>query len=110
MVMNLLTKSVLVGRDANCMMPQLSAKYYKTMYEDEVISNIREAISHKPDIKIWNMSIGTNLTADEQEFSDYAKELDSIQDEFDVLIVKSAGNCENLPVPVSRIAYTSRFS
>lgn len=80
------------------------SKYYKTMYEDEVISNIREAISHKPDIKIWNMSIGTNLTADEQEFSDYAKELDSIQDEFDVLIVKSAGNCENLPVPVSRIA------
>lgn len=69
------------------------SKYYKTMFEDEVIANIRDAVSHRPDIKIWNMSIGTEVTADEQEFSDYAKELDNIQDEFDVLIVKSAGNC-----------------
>ena len=80
------------------------SKYYKTMFEDEVIANIRNAISHRPDIKIWNMSIGTEITADEQEFSDYAKELDCIQDEFDVLIVKSAGNCPELPIPVSRIA------
>lgn len=80
------------------------SKYYKTMFEDEVIANIRDAISHRPDIKIWNMSIGTEITADEQEFSDYAKELDCIQDEFDVLIVKSAGNCPELPIPVSRIA------
>ncbi len=78
------------------------SKYYKSMYEDEVIENIRDAVSHRPDIKIWNMSIGTDQTADEQEFSDYAKELDSIQDEYDILIVKSAGNCEKLPV--SRIA------
>lgn len=80
------------------------SKYYKTMYEDEVIANIRDAVSHRPDIKIWNMSIGTEKTADEHEFSDYAKELDSIQDEFDILIVKSAGNCPELPIPVSRIA------
>lgn len=80
------------------------SKYYKTMFEDEVIANIRDAISHRPDIKIWNMSIGTEITADEQEFSDYAKELDCIQDEFDVLIVKSAGNCPELPIPVSCIA------
>lgn len=83
------------------------SKYYKTMFEDEVIANIRDAISHRPDIKIWNMSIGTEITADEQEFSDYAKELDCIQDEFDVLIVKSAGNCPELPIPVSRIPYCS---
>ena len=80
------------------------SKYYKLMYEDEVLENIRDAISHRPDIKIWNMSIGTDNTADDQEFSDYAKELDSIQDEFDVLIVKSAGNCQGLSSPVSRIA------
>lgn len=80
------------------------SKYYKTMFEDEVIANIRDAVSHRPDIKIWNMSIGTEVTADEQEFSDYAKELDNIQDEFDVLIVKSAGNCPELPIPVSRIS------
>lgn len=80
------------------------SKYYRTMFEDEVIANIRDAVSHRPDIKIWNMSIGTEVTADEQEFSDYAKELDNIQDEYDILIVKSAGNCPELPFPVSRIS------
>lgn len=80
------------------------SKYYRTMYEYEVLENIRDAVSHRPDIKIWNMSIGTQITADENEFSDYAKELDSIQDEYDILIVKSAGNCPSLPIPVSRIA------
>lgn len=80
------------------------SKFYKTMFEDEVIVNIRDAVSHRPDIKIWNMSIGTETTADEQEFSDYAKELDNIQDEYDILIIKSAGNCPELSIPVSRIA------
>lgn len=80
------------------------SKFYRNMFEDEVIDNIRDAVSHRPDIKIWNMSIGTEVTADEQEFSDYAKELDNIQDEYDILIVKSAGNCPELPIPVSRIS------
>ena len=100
----------LIGKDCSggegCMLYDATviSKYYKTMYEHEVIENIRDAVSHRPDIKIWNMSIGTEITADEQEFSDYAKELDSIQDEYDILIVKSAGNCPELPIPVSRIA------
>lgn len=80
------------------------SKFYRTMFEDEVIANIRDAVSHRPDIKIWNMSIGTEVTADEQEFSDYAKELDNITDEYDILVVKSAGNCPELSIPVSRIA------
>lgn len=79
------------------------SKFFKTMYEDEIIANIRDAISHRPDIKIWNMSIGTENTADEQEFSDFAKELDSIQDEYEILIIKSAGNCSDLSIPVPRI-------
>ena len=79
-------------------------KYYKRMSEEEAIENIRSAISHHPNIKIWNMSIGTDDTADEQEFSDYAKELDRIQDEYDVMIVKSAGNYDDFRSPVPRIS------
>ena len=76
------------------------------IYEDELIENIREAISTHDDIKIWNMSIGTDKEADLYEFSDFAKALDEIQEQHDVLICKSTGNCNNFTInaPKSRIA------
>lgn len=75
-------------------------------YENEILLNVREAIAANPDVKVWNMCIGTNNTAKTDSFSDYAIELDKIQDEYDVLICKSVGNCENYKknAPVSRIS------
>lgn len=61
--------------------------------ESILISNVRNAIASNPEIKIWNLSvsvIGENFN--ENQFSDFAIALDEIQDEFDVLICKSAGN------------------
>lgn len=74
--------------------------------EDELIAQIWDAISRNPDVKIWNLSLGTNREADLYEFSDFAKALDEIQEQNNVLICKSAGNCSNfkLNAPVERIA------
>ena len=83
-------------------MPDLTKQ---KVYEDELIEQIRDAISRNDSIKIWNLSLGTDREADLYEFSDFAKALDEIQEQHDVLICKSAGNCNNfkLSAPKSRI-------
>lgn len=74
--------------------------------EDELIDNIREAIRRNSQIKIWNMSLGTNQTCESDVFSDFGMALDNIQEVHNILICKSAGNCKNFlkNKPVSRIA------
>lgn len=76
------------------------------LYVDDLIEHIREAIENHSDIKIWNLSLGTNEEASLSEFSDFGMALDNIQDENNVLIVKSAGNCVNFMKnqPKSRIS------
>ncbi len=78
----------------------------ETIYEDQLIENIREAISANSEIKIWNLSLGTANEADSDQFSDFAIALDSIQGIHNVLICKSTGNCTNYKhgLPKSRIA------
>lgn len=68
----------------------------ESIEEDELIQNIREVIknNHK-EIKVWNLSISIVREISEQKFSDFAIALDDIQDEYNVLICKSAGNCTN---------------
>lgn len=78
-------------------------------YEDELLSNIDEAIASNPSIKIWNMSLGTNTEIDISEFSDFAIGLDKIQDKYGVIIIKSAGNHSNkIPLRISKPADTVR--
>lgn len=76
------------------------------IYIDDLIEHIREAVERNSTIKIWNLSLGTDNEAELDEFSDFGMALDNIQDENDVLIVKSAGNCSNFmrQRPKSRIA------
>lgn len=75
------------------------------LYVDDLIEHIREAIENHSDIKVWNLSLGTNEEASLSEFSDFGMALDNIQDENNVLIVKSSGNCANFKknLPKSRI-------
>ena len=84
----------------------IADKNKQAISEDELIENIRDAVSRNNHIKIWNLSLGTGTEADLYEFSDFGKALDEIQDHNDVLICKSAGNCENFKwkAPKSRIA------
>lgn len=74
--------------------------------EDELIENIREAISrYHEHVKIWNLSISIMRPVVDSKFSDFAIALDALQDKYDVLICKSAGNCDNFSrnVPKGRI-------
>lgn len=64
--------------------------------EDELITNIREAIdANHEKIKIWNLSISVTRPVCDSKFSDLAIALDNFQDEYNILICKSAGNCSN---------------
>ncbi|WP_094607671.1 hypothetical protein SPSIL_009730 [Sporomusa silvacetica DSM 10669] len=64
--------------------------------EADLIGNIREAVEKNKDtIKIWNMSLGSNMEISNNDFSDFGTALDDIQDENNVWIIKSAGNCDN---------------
>ncbi|MGW8822206.1 S8 family peptidase [Paenibacillus lautus] len=75
--------------------------------EADLIDNIREVIeAYGETIKIWNMSLGSRTEVSLSDFSDFGIALDNIQDENDVLIIKSAGNCSNFinGNPVSKIA------
>ncbi|MHA6697438.1 S8 family peptidase [Chryseobacterium sp. A321] len=67
----------------------------ETVYEDELVENVREAIKNNRNIKIWNLSLGTDIDADPNDFSDFGIALDNIQEVYDVIICKSSGNCKN---------------
>lgn len=61
-------------------------------YPDDIIDNVRDAVQRHKEIKIWTMSVGTDEECDPFSFSDYGMALDNIEQENNVLIVKSAGN------------------
>lgn len=79
------------------------------IYPEELIDNVREAVEKNPEIKIWNLSLGTTMESELDEFSEFGMALDNIQDENNVLIVKSTGNCTNFTkgLPKSRISKTA---
>lgn len=64
--------------------------------EDELIANIKEAVAkYHEKVKVWNLSISITRPVVDTKFSDFAIALDAIQDKYNVLICKSAGNCRN---------------
>ncbi|WP_051758167.1 S8 family serine peptidase [Rossellomorea vietnamensis] len=78
----------------------------ESISEGDLIENIREVVEkHSDNIKVWNLSIGIEQEHKNSEFSRLGVALDNIQDENDVLIIKSAGNCENFldGKPVGRV-------
>ena len=76
------------------------------IYPEDLIDNVRDAVEHHPDIRIWNMSLGEDEQCDLDSFSEFGMALDNIQDENNVLIIKSAGNCRNYEkgLPKQRIS------
>lgn len=80
-------------------------------YIDEpmMVDFMRQAIIKHPEIKVWNFSIGNDTPVNDNQYSDFAKFLDALQDEYNVLIVKAAGNCRNFlkTAPRGRITEAS---
>ena len=60
--------------------------------EDEMVEHVKTAITANPEVKVWNLSQGSTIEIENDEFSDFAVTLDSIQKTSQVLICKSAGN------------------
>lgn len=62
------------------------------IYENELVMNIQSAITAHPEIKIWNLSQGTDKVIADDRYSDLGIALDSLQKNNRILICKSAGN------------------
>lgn len=60
--------------------------------EDVLLSRVEEAIEKYPEIRVWNLSIGSSTTVTNRAFSDFAVALDRIQDEYNVKLIVAAGN------------------
>ena len=78
----------------------------ESMSEAELIDNIKEAVNSVSEINIWTLSAGSDIEADPFIFSDFGVALDKLQEENNVIICKSAGNCRNFAInaPKSRIS------
>jgi hypothetical protein len=50
------------------------------------------------DVKVWNLSLGRDELCRLDRFSDFAVELDNLQEEYDVTFVIAAGNYQEPPL------------
>lgn len=66
-------------------------------YTSDLIYRLQEAVSRRPDVKIWNLSLGGVVGCDEQEFSEFAQALDALSAKHGVLFVVAAGNYTDEP-------------
>lgn len=65
--------------------------------EDKLISTLEQALESHPEVKVWNLSLGTEKGVADRTFSDLGVTLDRLQDEFGVTFVVAAGNYRNPP-------------
>jgi len=66
-----------------------------TVLEDELLDNIRDVIEKYPLINIWNLSLGGTNESSGNDISHFGAALDELQKNNNILIIKSAGNCDN---------------
>lgn len=77
--------------------------------EYDLIENIREAINNNPEIKIWNLSVGWGVEANAHRISDFGAALDYLQDEHNIVVCTSVGNCRNFKInkPKGKIQHSA---
>lgn len=66
--------------------------------EDELLAMIEDALGKYPEVKFWNLSLGTNKPCDDRVFSDFAIAIDRLQDEYGVTFLLAAGNYQQRPL------------
>lgn len=97
---------------AACLIHDVCALESSGAPETDLIVRLREAIAKRPDIKVWNLSLGGAEVGDD-EFSDFGRELDALSDTYGVLFVVAAGNYLQLPRrgwPVNGVLLADRIS
>lgn len=65
-------------------------------YMSDLELRLQSAVKKRPDVKVWNISIGGEA-CDDSQFSDIAMALDQLSDKYQVLFVVAAGNYNDLP-------------
>lgn len=90
--------------DGHSWLPETQSKVHDVCALDEdgsfisdLILRLTDAVSKRPDIKIWNLSLGGHPCS-EHLFSDFAMTLDKLSDQFGILFVVAAGNYLDEPI------------
>ena len=65
--------------------------------EDKLLASLEDAIEKFPEVKVWNLSLGTERNVDNKSFSDFGVALDRLQDEHGITFVVAAGNYREKP-------------
>ena len=68
-----------------------------------IIKSIKKAVQQNPDIKVWNLSLGSVLEINNNYISPEAAELDRLQNEYDVIFVVSGTNRRDQDPPLYKI-------
>ncbi len=58
---------------------------------------LEDALKRRPDVRVWNLSLGMRVPCNEQTFSEFAQTLDRLSDQYNVLFVVAAGNYLDAP-------------
>lgn len=58
----------------------------------DLMVDLEAAVTNRPDVKVWNLSLGGTAPCAEQQFSEFAQKLDELSDRFQVLFVVASGN------------------
>jgi serine protease AprX len=70
-----------------------------TVTEAELLQDLEQAlIRHSNEVKVWNLSLGSDEICRLDRFSDFAIQLDNLQEQFGVTFVIAAGNYESVPL------------
>ena len=84
--------------------PDIQAKIFdvpaldNSLREDELLAILEVELEKHPEIRIWNLSLGTDCICDDFYFSDFGMALDDIQQRFNVIFVIAAGNYCDAPL------------
>lgn len=60
--------------------------------EYKLLATLEDVIPKYPDVKVWNLSLGTSLSVNNMSFSDLGAALDRLQREYGITFVIAAGN------------------
>ena len=58
----------------------------------DLMVDLEAAVKKKPEVNVWNLSLGAEVSCDTQQFSEFAQKLDELSDVHNVLFVVAAGN------------------
>ncbi len=61
-------------------------------FVSDLVTRLEAALKKRPEIRVWNLSLGGHVCCDEQTFSEFGQELDRLSDLYNVLFVVAAGN------------------